>query len=530
MKKLRYKKGVKVALSTMLLLSLATSCRKDMDGLNQDLKALPQSSLQIDGKEASVLLPGMMTNIESQTDWIYQLQQNLGADDYSGYMSIPSVFLGNVNNVTYAFVDDWVNYIWDTPSSNILNTWLQWKLKGLDKKYPDLYGIALIVKVFGASRAADAFGPIPYSKFGNSSNVTFDSVQEEYNAFFADLDQAITLLSAVEDKTPNVDQIIFAPVDKSTFGGDYAKWIKTANTLKLRLAMRISNVDAATAKKEAESAVSNKYGVLEAADGSFLMNVLTVNPLNTITNVWGDLRLGAPVSSILSGYNDPRLSVMALPATDPQLGGKIYGIRTGIELTANTYSNFSRLNVPANSPMKIMDAAESYFLRSEGVVRGWNMGAGTAQSFYETGVKTSFSEFGASGADTYLSDAVSTPAAYIDPKNSKNNAPPLSNITIKWNDGDATEKKMERIITQKWIAMFPEGCEAWAEFRRTGYPKLYPITVNNSGGKIANGAFIRRFPYTTTFTNSSKAQVDAAVAKEFGGVDSPAKKLWWDVK
>lgn len=531
MKKIKNSISVKIMLTTIVLLSLSTSCRKEMNGLNQDLKGLPQPSLAIDGKEASVLLPGMMTNIISATDYIYQLQQNLGQDEYAGYLTHPSLFAGNVNNLTYSFLSDWVDYIWSVPQENIMNTWLQWKLAGFDKKYPDLYGIALVCKVFGASRAADAFGPIPYSKFGSSADVPFDTVQEEYNAFFDDLDAAIKLLSAAEDKDPTADQFRFKAVDKSLYAGDYAKWIKAANTLKLRLAIRISNIDAAKAKTEAESAVSNKYGVLQAADGSFAMTIANANPIYTITNAWSDTRLGAPVGSILTGLKDPRLPLLALPAEDPSLGGKIQGIRTGIKITAKeTYVDFSKVIVSVTTPLKIMDASESYFLRAEGVLRGWNMGSGSAQSFYETGVKTSFTEVGAGGVDTYLADATSTPAAYVDPKNAANNAAPLSGITVKWNDGDVFEKKLERVITQKWIAMFPEGCEAWAEFRRTGYPNQYPVTVNNSGGKVANGDFIKRFTYSGIFTNAAKAQVDAAVAKNFGGDDSMGKRLWWDVK
>jgi hypothetical protein len=530
MKKIKNIKGAKIALIMIVLLSFSTSCRKDMDGLNQDLKLLPQPLLSIDGKEASILLPGMMTNIESAVNYIYQGQQDLGQDEYAGYTAVPSVFLGNVNNFTYSFVDDWVNYCWDVPQQNILNTWLQWKLKKYDTKYPDLYGIALICKVFGASRAADTFGPIPYSKFGTSADVQFDTVQEAYNAFFADLDQAIALLSAVEDKEPDADQLRFKPFDNSRFNGDYAKWIKTANTLKLRLAIRISNIDAAKAKTEAELAISNKYGVLETADGAFLMNVSGENPIDEIVTSWGDMRLGAPVGSILGGLKDPRLPKMGLPAEDPVLKGQIQGIRTGIPLVVGVYSNFSKLATSFSAPLKIMDGAESYFLRAEGVVRGWNMGGGSAQSFYENGVKTSFSEYGAGGVDAYLADNTSTPAAYVDPENHDNDAAPLSNITVKWNDGDALEKKLERIITQKWIAVFPEGYEGWAEYRRTGYPKQYPVTQNDSKGKIANGDFVKRMPYSSSFTNSSKAQVDAAVAKEFGGDDSPGKRLWWDVK
>jgi len=339
MKKISNKKAAMV-LGAIAMLSLGTSCRKDMAGLNQDLKQLPQPLLAIDGKEASILLPGMMTNIESPVNYIYQGQQDLGQDEYAGYTATPSVFLGNVNNFTYSFVSDWVDYCWDVPQQNILNTWLQWKLKKFDTKYPDLYGIALICKVFGASRAADTFGPIPYSKIGTTADVPFDTVQEAYNAFFADLDQAIALLSVIEDKDPGADQLRFKAFDNSQFGGDYAKWIKTANTLKLRLAIRISLIDPAKAKTEAESAVSNKYGVLEAADGGFFMNVSGENPIDEIVTSWGDMRLGAPVGSILSGLKDPRLTKLGLPADDPDLGGRVQGIRTGTPLSPGTYSNF----------------------------------------------------------------------------------------------------------------------------------------------------------------------------------------------
>ncbi len=135
MKKFKNIKSAKIALSMIVLLSFGTACRKDMNGLNQDLKLLPQPLLSIDGKEASILLPGMMTNIESPVNYIYQGQQDLGQDEYAGYTAVPSVFLGNVNNFTYSFQDDWVNYCWDTPQQNILNTWLQWKLKKFDTKY-----------------------------------------------------------------------------------------------------------------------------------------------------------------------------------------------------------------------------------------------------------------------------------------------------------------------------------------------------------------------------------------------------------
>src|SRR3569833_1215551 len=138
MKKIRNIKAAMV-LGTVAMLSLGTSCRKDMDGLNQDLKQLPQPLLAIDGKEASILLPGMMTNIESPVNYIYQGKQDHGQEEYAGYTATPSVILGIVNNFTFSFVSVWGDYCCDGPQLNILITWLQWKLMKYFSKYPELY-------------------------------------------------------------------------------------------------------------------------------------------------------------------------------------------------------------------------------------------------------------------------------------------------------------------------------------------------------------------------------------------------------
>ena len=226
----------------------------------------------------------------------------------------------------------------------------------------------------------------------------------------------------------------------------------------------------------------------------------------------------------------PRLPFYALPALDPAVKGQYKGVRNGINITVkDTYINFSQPNFTPTTPVKVMDVSESYFLRAEGVLKGWNMGAGTSQQFYENGVKASFKQVGASGDEAYLNNSTLTSKEYIDPKNPANNSPALSTITIKWQEGDTPERKLERIITQKWIAMYPEGREGWAEFRRTGFPKLFPNVVNNSGGKIPPGEFIKRLTYPTSITNASKAAVDEAVGKFLDGADSPFTAIWWDI-
>jgi hypothetical protein len=190
-------------------------------------------------------------------------------------------------------------------------------------------------------------------------------------------------------------------------------------------------------------------------------------------------------------------------------------MRQGISFPSNdAYVGFSQVNFAGNPPVKLMDVSESYFLRAEGALRGWDMG-GSAKQFYEDGIRASFAENGVGGIDTYLQDGTSTPIAYTDPKNSANNAPPLSSITIKWDDNATMEQNLERIITQKWIAIYPDGEEAWSEFRRTGYPRLYPVMVNNSGGDIPNGQFIKRITYPTSITNASGAAAAEAIAKYF---------------
>jgi len=101
-------------------------------------------------------------------------------------------------------------------------------------------------------------------------------------------------------------------------------------------------------------------------------------------------------------------------------------------------------------------------------------------------------------------------------------------VTVKWSEADNFETKLEKIITQKWIALYPEGTEAWSEFRRTGYPKLYPVAITKNPDLPA-GTFIKRLTYPTAVTNSSGDAVKAAVAAHLGGKDSAATPIWWDV-
>jgi hypothetical protein len=524
-----YKLSFRLLLLFAAVLILETSCKKELENINIDQKGVPYGSYV-----PGLTLASMETNILIISPaWQYQLQQNLNADMYSGYMATASAFAGGVNNLTYFMMDGWNGFISSVPFNNVLNPWLTVNSVTSKSGDNDFYSIALILKVFAFHRLTDIHGPLPYKKYGQGNDVVFDGQDSIYYTFFNELKEATDKLTAFYDANPTTASAGWAFYDLSSYNGDLKKWIKLSNTLRLRLAMRISNVDPQKAKAEAEAAVNHKYGVLTADDGPFTIscNDQRQNPLSTLSLVWGDCSVGAPLECILGGYNDPRLPKYAQAAADNDVKGQYKGIRQGISLpNSQLYRQYSHPNINTSDPLIIMTAAESYFLRAEGALKGWNMG-GTAQNFYEDGIKTSFAQWGVSGTDAYINDNISTPKPYVDTKNATNDVPAgspyLSTITIKWEDAASSDIKLEKIITQKWIAMYPEGGEAWSEFRRTGYPKLFPVVVNSSNGEIPDGKFIKRIPYPTAITSTSPVQSKNAIDKYFGGHDGSYKPLWW---
>jgi hypothetical protein len=516
-------KRIAVAFGLILIIP-ASSCKKmDEKLINTDTKLLPHGPYVAGG-----YITSMMQNIiKGSPEWWAQVQQNLNADFYSGYMATATAFNGGSNNNTYNMMDNWNNFAANTPYDFVLNPWLEVKKMTIDSE-KELYAISLILKVTAAHRLTDIFGPVPYSELGASTAPAFDSQEAIYNSFFSELKTAVDILTIAESKDPKFDQSKFAAYDVSSFGGDFELWIQYANTLRLRLAMRISKVKPTIAKAEAEAAVNQKYGVLEKK--SFTVNCGGPHYLATISGEWGDILLNADVECYLTGFNDPRLAKIARPATAPaSIAGKIKGIRNGIQVLNKNYKGHSILNYSAGDPVVLMGAAESFFLRAEGALpsNNWNMG-GSAQNFYEKGVTKSFELYGLSGVTAYLNDAISTPIPYVDAVDATNSLPRPSDVTIQWNESLGDDKKLEKIITQKWIAGFPEGQEAWSEFRRTTYPKLFPNNQNDSGGQVPNGKFIRRLPYPSYFTLSNAKGVAAAVSNHLNGPDQMGTPLWWD--
>jgi hypothetical protein len=503
-----------------IIILFLTGCTKNFEKYNTDPTGIPNSNLAI----TSLFMP-LQTNIFHN----YQTAQNLSSDAYSGYMMSPTPFRAEYN-LNYAFVDGWnqngfndmYNYIM-FPVNKIAAT-------GAITNAPDLWAIALIIKVEAMHRVTDKFGPIPYSQVGKSLVTTpYDSQQDVYKQFFSELDSAVTNLQAYVASNPG--KTPFQSYDL-IYKGDYTKWIKFANSLRLRLAMRIVKADPATAKAEGEKALSNSGGLLtDPSDDAAIAVTNGTSDLYLITHDWGDNRLGASMASYLTGFNDPRLPVYAIPAIDPLYVGKYEGIRIGSAISSKSdYEDYASLNTTSTfvalKPEQIMCAAEVWFLKAEAALRGWT-GAGEAQSNYEKGIQVSMQQWGVSGS-AYLNNDSSIQAAYADSKNIANNSPAVSSITIKWNAGATNEQMLERIMTQKWIAMFPEGQEAWTEFRRTGYPKLFTVVNNKSNGTIDTQIQVRRLAYPQNEYNTNGTAVQNAV-QLLGGKDNGGTRVWWDV-
>lgn len=520
-------------ISTLFALAaimLVSACTKKFDEINTNPYDFNEEDLAADyrlmGEPLSQAQLCLLIYNDPPTA---QLQQNLNADIFSGYMMSPTPFEGNINNTNYGLLYYWNNRPWQVTYTNVMKScdFTQQKAKGA---YSDFYAWAQIIKVEAMHRISDIYGPIMYTHYGvlnDEMGIDYDSQEQAYNAFFNDLREAVDTLTAYINR--NAVQR-FTSFDLA-YKGDYTQWVKFANTLRLRLAVRIAGVNPQKAKQEGEAALSHPLGLLKTPADNFAINIAPVtHPLNIMCYTWADIRMSAPMESILTGYKDPRLPHYFVPTDD---GANVYhGIRNGIRISAKEeYSGFSQL-VKFNSNILFMTAAEAWFLKAEAALNGWK-GAGTAADNYAAGITTSFNQYGIDNVNDYMNNSIDKPKPYVDPQNPENNVsagdPHLSTITIKWDESAGREQKLERIITQKWIAMFPEGQEAWTEFRRTGYPKLFPVVINNSGGTIPTEKFIRRLPMPQVELVTNPKAVARAITT-LKGPDTGGTPLWWDIR
>ncbi|NJL75435.1 MAG: SusD/RagB family nutrient-binding outer membrane lipoprotein [Saprospiraceae bacterium] len=510
-------------------IGFVSGCTEDFEELNTNPNALIASDVNV-----SLLGQGFANaqyNTVNGLNWRFQISENLFSDLYCQYFATTAA---NFDSDRYVEVGRWIDLAWSSfygqaaPAIKFVEDFTK------ENNLPEEGAVNAIWKVYGYQRVTELLGPVIYSEFGNGeTSVAYDTQEEMYRSFFPTLDAAVAILKS-SSKTN-----VFGTNDQ-IFSGDVTKWIKFANSLRLRLAMRVKYVDPALAKVEAEKAVAG--GLLESnADNAYMLTTLnSMNPFTTITN-WGEFRMSALMESVLEGYGDPRISLYFSPAAagDTDGDGSPYeGLRNGqakvdkVPALNSNNSDLGQIWLPPNKggtnpPILVMTAAESFFLRAEGALEGWNMG-GSAKSLYEQGIRLS------------MQDRVKAPDdainAYIASKNiptaADPNSPPTTNIPVAFEESGSKERQLEQIITQKWIALYPDGWEAFAEVRRTGYPKLYPVLFSENADLAPTDVF-RRMTFVDGEFNNNKAAVEAAAQLpelNSRGGDKNSTKLWWDAK
>lgn len=500
------------------------SCTKNFEEANRNHFLISDEDLNQDFNLLGSPFQSLMSNLFG-----HQIEEDLCHDNWTRMLGTPTPFVGGVNNTTYYI--RW-NVFWNRIYGRVMSPAAQVIKQADEGGYEVFSAWAKLMQVLGASKLTAFHGPIIYSKFGVAGEANiYDAESDLYNEFFADLDAIQDVFSA------NLDYKGLSKFDAS-YNGDISKWIKLINSERLRLAMRLSKIKPDIAKTQGEKALKDPGGLISANSENFNVSLYGAKlPMNVICFEWGDTRMGAGMESFLVGLKDNRVASYFEPAADNTLypdhpDWPYKGVHSGAFLEAKdqrlTYSTVSE-SFKSVTSRRFFTYAEVCLLKAEAALRGWD-GAGDAKTNYEDGVKASFSDWGAGGVDAYLADNTSTPIDYVDPKDSRNNWTSRSDITVAWDDADDNERKLEKIITQKWINNFTNSLEAWVDHRRTGYPKLPYNTKNDSNadwGVIPADDFLRRMPFINGERDNNPDGVADATTK-LGGPDEIGTHLWWD--
>lgn len=450
----------------------------------------------------------------------YQIMQSLFADLYSQYFANVAPYFSSDR---YVLIANWLNGGWSYYYRAALGPLLI-VLQNTDRQ-SGAYALAQIWKVQVFHRITDQWGPVPYTAFGNGSNsVAYDPQETIYRDFFITLDSALEVLDGLRG------QNVFGLHDQ-VYQGDVDSWIRFANTLRLRLALRISAAEPDLARQEGEKAVAG--GVMQANEDDAFLQVTPDSP-NNLTGItaWNEFRMSATMESYLKGYDDPRMPEYFSPLVGTDTVYK--GVHNGLDpaelaMEENSPAATSNLHrrwldgANFETPIPVIRAGEAYFLRAEGALKGWNMG-GMAKALYESGITLSMQRYGINQekiAGYLVSEKQPQPLTDF------LNSPQVADIPVKFDENNP-EIARQQILTQKWLALYPDGIEAWTELRRSGYPKVYP-RIHSENPEVPPGEIIKRLAYVTSEYNQNLPALENGI-KLLGGSDSGGKALWWDVE
>ncbi len=469
--------------SLIAICSLALSCTRDFDKINQNPNApqdvAPRFLLSnilweaADGNAHQGWLAGNMlaqhtSNIEFQPVDRYDMGTN--ADYWNGL---------------YRLLND-IQSMSDAPGSN------------------EAYvAIGQIMKAYLGSQLTDLWGDVPWSEAiqGESHNnftPKYDLQKDIYTAQGGVLDLLTTAVTTLENTTATVQGDLM-------YNGDLNKWVRFANSLKVRYLLRISNKENVGVQLQQ---LVDGGKLMQANADNGLVPYLTSSPnqwfiYNEREGRYTDLRMSTTIDSILEGLNDPRVEVLFKPTNNSQnAGNPVYeGIPNGLSRNSqNAYDlgDVSLLgsifrDVPNGVDAQFMLYGELQFALAEAAHKG--LISGSAQLYYEEGIMAMFDYLGVSMSAGYLSQP---------------------GVALNGN-GD-----LQKILIQKWIALINNGHEAWFNIRRTDLPKL-SVAADNLNGDVYPSRY--RYPESEQAANAGNYQ--EAVARMMG-MDNYNVKAWWE--
>lgn len=471
----------------------------------------------------------------------YQRTTNLTHDIYCRYFANNKPDFIN-NSPNYVYTEDWSGRRWNHfyKERTAEYKMLARTFRHVDKKaYNNAFYIARIYYAFLGSTMTDTYGAIPFGIFAQAKKtpekVPYESQKEVYDKIFRMLEQA------VDSIIPGASSFQFDPADDKCYGGDEEKWLRFANTLRLRLALRISNIDPERARKEGEAALANPYGIMRS-QADRLRTIPNYAPVsmggenaggneNDVANCsfrYTDAVMSKDLEEAyknLSNVIDPRCGICWFRPTPKNIlkegredrSKKFSGCEVGnnnIYHVSDVYS-ILRVNHWESKSMLRNDYwfgysreyiwlgyAECKFLQAEAALRGWTNAGGSPEQLLEEGIRESMKYYHlpAMKANTYINGLKGYPF----------------NASNK-------EAFLEQIITQKWLAVFPNGNEGWAEFRRTDYPR-FRNHLNNRDANIPIGKFIKRVQYPFSEYKNNPDNVPPLTTI------NQSSRLWWDVQ
>lgn len=469
-----------ILLSGALLLSSA-SCKKALDESNVN--------------------PNASQN--AQPDYLLTAAIKATSDTYWGTT--------NNMNSSLLFVQHWAKIQYTDPDRYIFaNTdfqelWTAGNSKGIvnlnqiikladAQANPNYKGVALVLRSWIFILMTDAYGDVPYSQAGNIDQYLLPKYDAQKDVYLGVLEDLKTAQAALDPSGKAIlGDVIYA--------NNIALWKKFANSLRLRVALRIADREPELARQTI-AAIQTEGGSYISANSETAQLVYKTspnqNPISNLFDTRDDYRISKTIVDQLTALNDPRLPVYASKAAATQLytgvpNGLLTGDAAALGLTRT--SKPGTYFLAPTAPAVIISYSEVLFDRAEAAARGFT--GENAAELYGQAIEASLSQYSVSSADIATYKAL--PAVQYDAANYK-----------------------KSIGNQKWIALFGEGLEAFAEWRRLDYPVLAPAVAGSLDGKIPV-----RFIYPGTEQSLNPDNYKAAVAHQ--GADVLTTKLWFDV-